>query len=72
MLVGTAQAWSPEEWWTELGKGPSRKQSSALPPALREDLAGGKEVLVSVEGFLIHVRGMRGGVGGGGNVDGEG
>ena len=72
MLVGKAQAWSPEEWSTELGKGPSHKQSSTSPVVLREDLAGGREVPVSVEGSLTHVRGMRGGVDGGGNVDGEG
>ena len=62
----------PGEWWSELGKGPSHKQSSAWPVVLTGDLGGGKEVLVSVEGSLIRVRGMRGGVDGGGNVDEEG
>ena len=72
MLVGRAQAWLPEEWWSELEKGPSHKQSSAWPVVLVGDLAGGKGVLVSVEGSLIRARGMRGGGGGGGIVDGEG
>ena len=55
----------------ELGKGPSRKQSSASPVVLRGDLVGGKEVPVSVEGSLTRERGMRVGEGGEVNVDGE-
>jgi len=71
MLGGKARAWLPEEWWSELEKGPSRKQSSVWPVVLAGDLGGGKGVLVSVEGSLIRARGMRGGGGGGGIVDGE-
>ena len=71
MLGGKAQAWLPEEWWSELEKGPSRKQSSAWPVVLTGDLAGGRVALVWVVGSLIHVRGMKEGVDGGGNVGGE-
>ena len=72
MLGGRVPVWSPEEWWSELEKGPSRKQSSASPVVLRGDLVGGREVPVLVEGSLTRERGMRGVVDGGVNVDGEG
>ena len=72
MLGGKARAWLPEEWWSELEKGPSHKQSSVWPVVLAGDLGGGKGVLVSVEGSLTREREMRGVVDGGVNVDGEG
>ena len=74
MLGGRAQAWLPEEWWSELEKGPSHRQSSVWPVVSRGDLLdGGREVLVLVEDSLTREREMRAGVDDGvGSVDGEG
>ena len=74
MLVGRAQALLPEEWWTELEKGPSHRQSSVWPVVSRGDLLdGGREVLVLVEDSLTRERERRVGEDDGvGSVDGEG
>ena len=72
MLVGRVQASWLEEWWSELEKGPSHKQSSVWPVVLTGDLAGCKGALVWEVGSLIRARVMREAVDGGGNVDGEG
>ena len=74
MLGGRAQALLPEEWWTELEKGPSHRQSSVWPVVSRGDLLdGGREVLVLEEDSLTREREMRAGEDDGvGSVDGEG
>ena len=60
MLDGRAQALLPEEWWTELGMGPSHRQSSVWPVVSREDLLdGGREVLVLEEDSLTRERELR-------------